>query len=68
MRPARSVAQIVSSVRAIRYWVDEEIAKGRTDEEIVAQAPLAIAFINGDISLSELTARIEEARDTPRSG
>jgi hypothetical protein len=61
-RPQRSVEEIVASARGIRYWIDEEIRKGRTDDEIVAQAPVAIAFINGDLSLAELTRKVEEAR------
>lgn len=61
-RPQRSVLEIVGSVRAIRSWVDAEIAKGRTDDEIVAMAPVAIAFINGDISIGDLERAVEEAR------
>lgn len=61
-RPQKSVQEIVAQTRAIRYWIDEEIGKGRTDDEIVAQAPVAIAFINGDISLAELEQKVEETR------
>jgi hypothetical protein len=67
-RPQRSVFEIVRSVRAIHAWIDDEIAKGRTDDEIVAQAPLAIAFINGDLSLAELQRRVEKAHVPASSG
>lgn len=61
-RPERSVRQIVEEARAIRWWIDEQIAAGHTDDEIIALAPLAIGFINGDVSVAELERRVEEAR------
>lgn len=61
-RQPRSVLEIVESTRAVRAWIDEQLAAGRTEDEIVAMAPTAIAFINGDLSLSELAALVEAAR------
>lgn len=55
VRPKRSVERIAAEAEAIRWWVDAQIARGRTDDEIVALAPAAIAFIVGDLTLAELT-------------
>lgn len=60
--PERSVREIVGQVRAIRYWIDEQIKAGLSDDEIVALAPVAIGFINGDISVTDLVGIIDEAR------
>lgn len=60
-QPQRSVEGIVANVRGIRAWIDAEINAGRTDDEIVALAPVAIGFLNGDISIAELERRLDEA-------
>jgi hypothetical protein len=60
VRPARAVAHIVAEVNVIRNWIDEQIREGRTDTEIVAMAPVAIAFINDDITFSDLEKAVKE--------
>lgn len=48
--------EIVQTTEAIRWWLDEQIRKGRTDDEIRAELPYAVAFIKGRISESDLLA------------
>lgn len=62
LKPRLAVAEIVAQVRAIRYWIDLQIREGRTDAEIVALAPVAIAFINGDLTIAELENAVVEGR------
>lgn len=52
-----SVALVVEQTRAIRWWIDEQIKRGRTDEQIAHELPVAVAFITGKISLSDLLPR-----------
>lgn len=51
-----SAEEIVGNTRAIRFWIDEQIAKGRTDEEIQAELPVAAAFITGKLGYGDLLA------------
>lgn len=48
------VLRIVRRTKAIRWWIDEQIAHGKTDEQIEAELPAAVAFITGRIGLKEL--------------
>lgn len=36
---------IVHRTRAIRWWIDRQIESGRTDQQIEAELPAAVAFI-----------------------
>lgn len=49
-----SVTEIVENTRAIRYWIDEQIAKGKTNAEIEAELPFAAAFITGRLTYGDL--------------
>lgn len=48
------VRRLVAQTRAIQWWIDKQIERGRTDEQIEAELPLATAFIIGRISIAEL--------------
>ena len=48
------VQRIVNETKAIRWWLDEQIEKGRPDDEIYAELPYAVAFIKGHISEADL--------------
>lgn len=48
------VVRLVDQTRAIRWWIDKQIADGKTDERIEAELPLAIAFITGRLSLDRI--------------
>ncbi len=62
VRPARALLHIVSEASAIRYWVDEQIKAGLTDGEIEAQAPVALAFLNGDITFVQMEEAVKAGR------
>lgn len=48
----------VQVARAVAWWIDEQIARGRTDDEIAAMLPLAHAVITGRIPLAAVAARV----------
>lgn len=48
------VLRIVHQTKAIRWWIDRQIAHGKTDEQIAAELPAAVAFITGRVSLADL--------------
>lgn len=52
-----SVNRKIELARAIGWWIDRQIEKGRTDEQIEAELPVAYAFITGHISLGDLRPR-----------
>lgn len=56
--PADDVVRILENTRAVRWWIDEQIRKGRSDDEIVREAPFAVAFITGQMSYAELEAAL----------
>jgi hypothetical protein len=51
------VEQVVAQTRAIQWWIDKQIARGRSDDEIALELPVATAFITGRLSLSDLVPR-----------
>lgn len=48
------VLRIVHRTKAVHWWIDRQIADGKTNEQIAAGLPAAVAFITGRISLSDL--------------
>lgn len=48
------VARLVDQTHAIRWWIDKQIANGKTDEQIETELPIAVAFITGRIGLKDL--------------
>ena len=64
MRRERTVSEMVETARAMRWWVDRQIERGRTDDEIVAEFPVALAFITGRIDLDDINRALpyEERR------
>jgi hypothetical protein len=44
-KQARRVQWRIEVSRAIIWWIDHQIEKGRTDEQIEAALPAAVAFI-----------------------
>jgi hypothetical protein len=48
------VLQIVERTRAIRWWMGQQIERGKSDEQIAAELPVAVAFITGRIGLKDL--------------
>lgn len=60
-REGERVRRIVQRTKAIRWWIDRQIEHGKTDEQIEAELPAAVAFITGRIGLKELD-RLREAR------
>lgn len=48
------VEQIVQQTRAVQWWIDKQIAEGRSDDEIAKLLPAAVGFITGRISLDRL--------------
>lgn len=53
---ADGVKRIVENTRGIRWWIDEQLARGRTSEEIEKELPVAAAFITGKLTLTDLMA------------
>jgi hypothetical protein len=51
----------VAEVQAVHWWIDQQIAKGKTDEQIARELPVAMAFITGRLSLDALTPRARAA-------
>jgi hypothetical protein len=62
MPDERTVGQLVDETKAIRWWIDKQIADGKDDAWIEAVLPLAIQFITGRISGIELQAILDRAR------
>lgn len=48
----------VQVARAVAWWIDQQIAGGRTDDEIAAMLPLAHAVITGRVRLADVAARL----------
>ena len=48
------VEEIVQRTEALKWWIDSELAKGKSDEEIAEGLPVAWAFITGKHSVSDL--------------
>lgn len=51
-----TVEQRVHEILAIHWWIDAQIAAGKTDDEIVRGLPVAVAVITGRIPLDQLPA------------
>jgi hypothetical protein len=60
------VLRLVEQTRAIRWWIDKQIADGKTDEQIEAELPLATAFITGRVSLPDLQRSISGVTSTSK--
>ena len=56
MAAETDVKTLVAQTRAVGWWIDRQIERGRSDEEIIAELPVAAAFICGRVSLDELQA------------
>jgi len=52
----RGVIEIVENTRAIQWWIDQQWEKGKSNDEIEAMLPYAVAFITGKLTLSDLLA------------
>lgn len=48
------VLRLVQTTRAIRWWIDSQVERGQSDEQIAAELPVAVAFITGRIGLHDL--------------
>jgi hypothetical protein len=65
-REGAKVARLVDQTRAVRWWIDKQIADGKTDEQIEAELPLAAAFITGRVNLERLITGVTSPRtETP---
>jgi hypothetical protein len=49
-----TVIRLVKETRAVSWWIDRQIEKGKTNEEIERELPVAVAFITGKITLEDL--------------
>lgn len=56
------VQQIVARTRGIQWWIDRQIQRGKSNEEIKSELPLAIAFISGRLTVSDLNDLLERAQ------
>lgn len=64
-REGERVRHIVQRTKAVRWWIGRQIEHGKTDEQIVAELPAAVAFITGRIGLKELDECARRARSAP---
>lgn len=55
-----NVLKIVEETKAIRWWIDDQIAKGRSNEEIEECLPAAVEFITGRLTFGQLLAATRE--------
>lgn len=51
-----SVVEIIATTRAIQWWIDEQFAKGKTNEQVERELPIAAAFITGKLTMADLLA------------
>lgn len=49
--------RIVAETRAIQWWIDRQLERGRSDEDIAGELPVAAAFITGRLPLEQLLER-----------
>lgn len=56
-----TVLEVVQQTDAIRWWIDKQIEDGKSDEEIRALLPVALAVISGKVSIEEVKLRMMEA-------
>jgi hypothetical protein len=52
------VSDRVANTRAILWWIDRQIAEGKSDEQIRRELPVAAAFITGRLGLDDLLAAV----------
>jgi hypothetical protein len=45
------VERILANTRAIGWWIDRQIERGKTDEQIARELPVATAVITGRIEM-----------------
>jgi hypothetical protein len=53
-----TVSDRVANTRAILWWIDRQIAEGKSDEQIRRELPVAAAFITGRLGLDDLLAAV----------
>jgi hypothetical protein len=58
------VVRIIRQTKAIHWWIDKQIADGKSNEQIERELPLAVAFIVGEIGPQELLNLIHNKEST----
>lgn len=48
------VLRRVEETRAMQWWIDRQITRGRSDEQIAQELPVAAAFIAGRVSMADI--------------